>query len=313
MVHITSRKPSGLKSAIFFSVERLTRILPTYFIALFTAFYYTWEVGFFIDPSKLQNLLSAITFTPFLDAYPPLYVDAGGIFVIRWTLNYELYFYFVFALCLLFNKRISGIVVWIMTTILAGYMLTGNVTFSTSGYKTGTPELSFLTNPIVIEFALGILAGYTVRSAKLWGNRLKYSFTAMSALIFMIAVYNGAIEGYNLKTGVIAYFLLVTFVINDEIITKFTPSFFVMLGNISFSWYLLHNQMGSYISWQVEANNPGVMHNAYGFSVLLILSICIAWLSHKYIEGWLTNKIRTRFFSTKLGNLVDMRKSNQGA
>ncbi|EQA0783120.1 acyltransferase [Escherichia coli] len=312
MMHITSRKPSGIKSAIFFSVERLTRISPTYFIALFTAFYFTWEVGIFVDQAKVENLLSALTFSPFTDAYPPLYVDAGGIFVIRWTLNYELYFYLVFALCLLFNKRTSGIVVWIMITILVGYMLTGNVTLSTSGYKTGTPELSFLTNPIVIEFALGILAGHTVRSAKSWSNRLKYSFTAISALIFMTAVFNGSIEGYNLKTGIIAYFLLVAFVINDEVITKITPSFFVMLGDISFSWYLLHNQVGSYISWQVEANNPGVMHNVYGFTILLILSIFIAFLSHKYIEVILTNKIRNKIFMSIPGKLVDMRKVKQG-
>ena len=103
------------------------------------------------------------------------------------------------------------------------------------------------------------------------------------------------------------------FVINDKIITKITPSFFVMLGNISFSWYLLHNQIGSYISWQVEANNPGVMHNAYGFAILLIISIFIAWLSHKYIEGILTSKIRNRIFMSKVGKLVDMRKANQGA
>ena len=85
-----------------------------------------------------------------------------------------------------------------------------------------------------------------------------------------------------------------------------------MLGDISFSWYLLHNQVGSYISWQVEANNPGVMHNVYGFTILLILSIFIAFLSHKYIEVILTNKIRNKIFMSIPGKLVDMRKVKQG-
>ncbi len=313
MFHITSKKSSGLKSALFFSVERLTRILPTYFIALFVAFYYTWEVGYFVDPEKLQNLISALTFTPFIDAYPPLYIDAGGIFVIRWTLNYELYFYLIFSLCLLFNARVSGILLWILATVVTGYALTGQVTLSTSGYKTGTPELSFLTNPIIFEFALGILAGYTVKLAEKWNHKKKVAFSFLTAIIFSYGASKGLIQGYSLYTGAISYFVLVAFVINDKIITKITPSFFVMLGNISFSWYLLHNQIGSYISWQVEANNPGVMHNAYGFAILLIISIFIAWLSHKYIEGILTSKIRNRIFMSKVGKLVDMRKANQGA
>ncbi|EAY2062493.1 acyltransferase [Salmonella enterica] len=313
MFHITSKKPSGLKPALFFSIERLTRILPTYFIALFIAFYYTWEVGYFVDPQKLQNIISALTFTPFVDAYPPLYIDAGGIFVIRWTLNYELYFYLIFALCILFNKKIPGVILWILATVIAGLSMTGKVTLSTAGYETGSPVLSFLTNPIIFEFALGILAGYTVKHAEKWSGKTKLAFSLFTAIIFIYAVHNRLIEGYSLKTGVISYFILVTFVINDRIITKITPSFFVMLGNISFSWYLLHNQIGSYISWKVEANNPGVMHNAYGFTILLILSICIAWLSHKYIEGILTNKIRNRIFMSRPGKLVDMRKVNQGA
>jgi len=136
----------------------------------------------------------------------------------------------------------------------------------------------------------------------------KRIFTATTVLIFSICAYNGMIQGYSLTTGVIAYFVLVTFVINDSIITKFTPSLFVMLGNISFSWYLLHNTIGGYISWQAEANNPGAMHNVFGFTALLVSSIVISWLSHRYIEGWLTSKIRNRVFSSKVGRFVDMRK-----
>jgi len=173
MVHITSKKPAGLKSSVFFVVERLTRILPTYYIALFFAFYLSWEVGFFVNPEKIQNIISALTFTPYMDTYPPLYVDAGGLFVVRWTLNYELYFYLIFSLCLLFNKRISGMLIWVASTALLGVALTSSFTLSTAGYKTGSPLLSFLTNPIIAEFFIGILAGYTIGYAKLWSERQK--------------------------------------------------------------------------------------------------------------------------------------------
>lgn len=214
---------------------------------------------------------------------------------------------------LFLTKKIPGVILWIIATAIAGFYITGKITLSTTGYETGSPVLSFLTNPIIFEFVLGILAGYTVKHSEKWSCKTKLAFSFFTALIFIYAIDNKLIEGYNLKTGVISYFILVTFVINDRVITRITPSFFVMLGNISFSWYLLHNQIGSYISWQVEANNPGVMHNAYGFTILLILSICIAWLSHKYIEGMLTNKIRNKIFMSRPGKLVDMRKVNQGA
>lgn len=311
MIHITNSKPSGIKSSIFFFVERLIRILPTYILGLLTAFYFTWEVGIFSDAVKLENLMSALTFMPYTENYPPLYINADGLFVVRWTLNYELYFYLVFSICLLFSRRQVVIFIWLLLTAAFGYSFANEITLSTSGYKTGNPIFSFLTNPIVFEFALGIAAGYTYISSEKWSKKWKAIFTLVAALVFAIAAFNGAIEGYSLKTGVVAYFVLVAFIINDEFISRISPKFFIMLGNISFSWYLLHNQFGSYFSWQVEANNPGVMHGTNGFFIMLVASIFVAWLSHKYVEGILTSNIRDKIFSTRFGKLIDMRKNRK--
>jgi len=308
MVYITSKKPSGIKGALFFITERLTRILPTYYIILFTAFYFTWEIGVFTDPKIIANLISALTFLPNTTDYPPLYVDASGLYVVRWTLNYELYFYAVFGICILLNKKLPILIGWIICSIIAGVYFTSKLTFETSGYKIEPPLFSFLTNPIIIEFFIGALAGYTYQYLQKSSDKIKRGFALISIIIVGLGFSYGFIQGWNVGFAVILYFVVVTFALFNDFITKYTPSFFIMLGNISFSWYLLHNQVASYISWQVEANNPGVMHSTLGFFSLLAISILLAYISHKLLEVWLTNKIRDAIFSSPLGKFIDLRK-----
>lgn len=308
MVHITSKKPSGIRGSLFFITERLTRICPTYYIILFTAFYFTWQTGIFTEPKYIENLTSALTFMPSTADYAPLYIDSAGLYVVRWTLNYELYFYVAFAICILLNQKLPLLIGWVAGTTVAGYYLTSTIVLSTSGYKVESPLFNFLTNPIIIEFLIGAIAGYTYQYLKISNLRFRKYFSLVSIFIIFCAFYFGLISGWSISCGVVMYFVLVTFALYNDVITKYTPSFFVMLGNISFSWYLLHNQVASYISWQVEANNPGVMHSTLGFFVLLTISISLAYLSHKFIEVWLSNKIRNIIFNSRLGKLIDLRK-----
>lgn len=67
-------------------------------------------------PEKIQNLISSLTFTVYKTDVKLHYIDDGEMYNIRWTLNYEVYFYLIFTLCLLFKQRLIALL-WVVTHI----------------------------------------------------------------------------------------------------------------------------------------------------------------------------------------------------
>lgn len=307
MVYVTHDKVAGLKSSGSFVVNRLTRIIPAYYIILLFAFLTGGAMSTFHYSDKTANLLSALTFHPYLTDPAPLYIDSNSMYNIRWTLNYELYFYLAFSICMIFKNRLLALGAWFLAPLFSAYFLMPEITFSTSGYNLNSVWARFLTNPIILEFGVGVLTGYAYIAL----NKIvksKYCILSFACLVVIsIGIIKHKIGGYNLLSALSFSFLVLCFALESEHIVKFTPRFFVTLGNISFSWYLLHIPLASFIVGKVEKANPNVMHSTLGFAALLIASISVAFLSHKYVEVKLTKKIRTSinkhiFFRSKKTN-----------
>lgn len=298
MVYVTHDKEPGLKSSGSFVVNRLTRVIPAYYIILLFAFLTGGAMSTFHYSDKTANLLSALTFHPYLTEPAPLYIDSNSMYNIRWTLNYELYFYLAFSICLFFKNRFIALGLWFLAPLAVVYFMMPEMTFSTSGYNFHSVWARFLTNPIILEFGIGVLAGYAYIALD---KRIKVKNCILSficlTLIALGIIYH-KLGGYSLLSALSFFFLVLVFALQNDYILKFTPRFFIVLGNISFSWYLLHNPLGHFISDHIEKVRPGIMHNTIGFIVLFFASVAIAYLSHKYIEIKLTNKIRV-FLSTK--------------
>lgn len=51
----------------------------------------------------------SLTFHPYLSEPAPLYLPDSGMYNIRWTLNYEIYFYLAFSICLLVKPRLIAL------------------------------------------------------------------------------------------------------------------------------------------------------------------------------------------------------------
>ncbi|TLI63276.1 acyltransferase [Escherichia sp. E1130] len=292
MVYVTHDKAPGLKSSINFVVNRLTRIIPAYYIILLFAFLTSGAMSTFHYSDKTANLLSALTFHPYLTDPAPLYIDSNSMYNIRWTLNYELYFYLAFSICLLFKNRFIALGLWFLTPLAVVYFLMPELTFSTGGYNFHSVSARFLTNPIILEFGIGVLAGYAyiALNKKI---KIKSCILSFVCLVLIAAgIINHKLGGYSLLSALSFFFLVLLFALQNDYILKFTPQFFIVLGNISFSWYLLHNPLAYFISRYIEKITPGIMHNTIGFMILLFTSMTMAYFSHKYIEIKLTNKIR---------------------
>ncbi|HBL7130421.1 TPA: acyltransferase [Serratia marcescens] len=292
MVYITNDKTVGMKASFEFIVNRLTRILPTYYIILLFVFLTGGAMSIFHYPEKTNTLISALTFHPYTNSPAPLYINDEGMFNVRWTLNYELYFYLAFSLCLLVRHRLLALACWFSFPAILACFTGQNVTFLTAGYEFNSSLLRFFTNPIIIEFGFGMLTGYLYKHFKGRNEKLFFALAILTLATTIYLVVTGRLPAYNLSTSFVFSLLVLFFALGNNIIVKVTPSPVIVLGNISFSWYLLHSPLASFISDKVEKEHPNLMHSSLGFIALIAISILIAFLSHKYIEIKLSNGIR---------------------
>jgi len=149
---LSSQKLHGPAGMVEFVKRRLTRIVPLYWI-----FTLLMVLAFTLTPSSLAHhegglwqLVSSLLFIPVRDSM-------GGIqpvLALGWTLNYEMLFYAIFALTLLVPKSYSlgTVVAVILALTLIGLVVPRN----------GWAPLVFWTDPIMIEFVLGILLAQAV-------------------------------------------------------------------------------------------------------------------------------------------------------
>jgi exopolysaccharide production protein ExoZ len=144
MVYTTSLKKI---SASQFLLNRIRRIVPLYYSA--TLFVFGIAVTF---PLIFQNtspdfyaLLKSLAFVPFEKSPGRIY----PLYYLGWTLNYEMFFYMIFALSLSFWYE--------MRVVLCATVILGLVLF---GRYIGDPSnviLYFYSQPIMLDFSLGMI------------------------------------------------------------------------------------------------------------------------------------------------------------
>ncbi|EFB3720427.1 acyltransferase [Escherichia coli] len=301
MVYVTHRKPYGFKTSINFIINRVVRVLPTYYAILFITIFCIGGIDIIlnINLDNDPNFASALMFNPYIPYTAPLYIPDSGLYNIRWTLNYEMYFYIAFAVCLLFKPRLALLAFWFLLPVAFAVYATDTFTMSTRGYEFELVKLRFITNPIILEFGIGVLTGYAY--LRLHDNKHLKSGVLCAALTLtiIVGISLGYLRAYSLISATAFSFLVLLFSIQSDEIIKRTPKIFVTLGNISFSWYLIHTPLLFLASLKFDKYYPGAINSFSGFGVLLALSIILAWISHRFIEVSLTSNIK-RFIDAGL-------------
>jgi exopolysaccharide production protein ExoZ len=131
---------------IDFAIDRITRIVPSYWFATIAAFVVALLGLHFHNPSKdLIFLATSLLFIPAKNIYgeiqPTLYLG--------WTLNFEMFFYGIFSFALLFRKSRTALVCLILTILFVIGMF---LSPSSALMKT-------YTSPLLLEFAAGAVLG----------------------------------------------------------------------------------------------------------------------------------------------------------
>jgi peptidoglycan/LPS O-acetylase OafA/YrhL len=262
--------------------RRFTRIVPLYWAAL------TVQLAQikFDRAVALDNIL-----TPWRVAASYLFIPArngkGGMFpliTVGWTLNYEVFFYLLFACALVLDVSPLAF----LTPVLAAVALLGLV--RTQAW----PDCTSLLSPVVIEFLFGVFLAHLALRRRLPGSVVAAALLAggFAALMGMPEVPSP--WGY-LAWGLAATAVVAGAVGLEDAIGHRVPRWLLAAGDASFALYLTHNfllpQVGNLLRAVHITGTP-----ALASSILLSLAVSFpaALLIHRYLELPLMNLFKKR-------------------
>jgi peptidoglycan/LPS O-acetylase OafA/YrhL len=124
----------------------------------------------------LHHLLGSLFFVP-QAVVPGDYMRP--LLGVGWTLNYEMFFYVIFAIALMCGKKTGlGIVFF----ILGGLVLLGTTIKPLTDTEPPHTLFGFWTDPIMLLFAAGVVIGLIPRIEK-WQQMIAYPVTLAAALL----------------------------------------------------------------------------------------------------------------------------------
>lgn len=246
-----------------FLVRRFMRIFPIYWIVTAAVLAVSMKVhGTMPQP---LHLLGALLLVPQAQ-YPPLGV--------AWSLIYEMYFYYLFAVLLFFRRSAFA---W----AIAGWgALTIALNIALHGKAGGDALLRTAASPFVLEFALGVVVGLLTVHRRFFGPKviatgaIALTIAALTHLAGIRGAYSGAPYGgwdRFIFAGVPFAVLLYAFVgleLHSHIVL---PRWICAFGNASYSLYLWHELVAS-AYFRVFAHFANA-HGIAGRSIYLLLVI----------------------------------------
>ena len=288
----TAYGQSGFTAAKGFILRRAIRVVPIYWF--FTALL---AIALFVMPSALSYLdfniidfMKSLFFVPYHDA-------AGGLYPflkIGWTLNYEMYFYIVFALCMLLPVRffMPVLSVFFLVTIFA----------KTSVLPEGIIR-QFYGNMIVVNFLAGAWIGYAYKKGirlPTWSVWIGFAVVVISFIWVLNARELYSQTDINFPRRVMAWVTVALLVLPKNTSHLKFPKWAIFLGDSSYSLYLAHSfAIGALVAMIGAFGIASYLSPWLVFVLCIIVSIIAGSLSYLLIEKPLLSASKRLIFSRK--------------
>lgn len=282
MVHTSVARPPG---AIYFFANRILRIAPLYWaitIVVFTIAYL--DIGLLgATRANWMELVKSILFIPFYKSngliMPVLFVG--------WTINYEMFFYIIFAFFIGVTQSRVVVTAVLATSLIICIVLAG------AWFRPEALELRFLSKPIILEFAFGMVLALALGRDRALGRRQAWWFLLFSSILLL----GGAtyLPGWPrwIVSGIPAAFLLCCAVSLERHGIYSKKSWLLLLGDSSYALYLTHPFALQGLGKLLPQGSPLLLV----WAVLLCaiaLAFLMAILIYKFLERPMTHWLRQK-------------------
>ena len=209
-----------------FMTRRLIRIVPLYWLVTTLYLVMALAIPAFEKSYSVASVVASYLFIPWprLDGIMQPLVGQG------WTLNYEMFFYAIFAAAVLAPRRIA---VALASGVLIVAVGAGQL------YPPASPILAFWVEPIVLEFVFGMVVGLAYRE----GFRLPKPVALLTVLggFALMYVAHGHFKSRLLSLGLPAAVIVAGAAFGDFSLRSPAWRPIAVVGDASYALYLFHS------------------------------------------------------------------------
>jgi exopolysaccharide production protein ExoZ len=212
---------AGHEKPLDFCRRRIVRIVPLYWAAI--AFFFLLSLcGGYMRPAGIGQIVESALFIPH---YNPFYPHRLWPYVIQgWTLDYEMYFYAIFAIGLALKRPLVFPILALAVVLIAANLISSD-----------NAIVVFAREPAVLEFAAGLLIG------KLYSSREIRHLGFLAVIGFVLLLFSDFTFRLGvLSAGIPAVLLLVGGLSLEPWLAKHEWRWLRLAGDASYSIYLFH-------------------------------------------------------------------------
>jgi exopolysaccharide production protein ExoZ len=268
-----------------FLKRRVIRVAPLYwFITIvFSAFLLARDPSLLMDDVSPMRIIKSLLFIPHFS--PTQQEHIWPILVPGWTLNYEMFFYLIFAIAMFFRARVGIVTVIFLSLVLFGKFF----------QPLTHPLLMTYSHPLFLEFLAGMLT-YQVWKSRTTSMSLLFS---LMLIIFGLAfLFNQSSTGYFDTNRLLGAILLFYGSLNERFL-NWKNKVLLEVGNASYSIYLSHiltvpivyNLLNHYLHL---VNQTNILFFVFMLSAIVI-STLVGCLIYRIIELPMSNWLKHRF------------------
>jgi len=283
------------KSTGGFLIKRVIRVIPLYWGGTLGVFFLALVVPSLFETTTADagQLIKSLLFIPYKkgDEFSPILFQG-------WTINYEMFFYSLFALSMWINHRHR---VGICSMLIVGAVVGGRL------FPFDLIIMQFFTGTILLEFVFGMLCytalwrlGIYVAKKRSMASRVAWTALALVLIVCIsIPALNPVVEDRVARYGVISALSFICVLYGLWGIKL--PGPVVLLGDASYCLYLAHPYFTKVIEGALRSGfaflgSPvgQTMYECFTAGLVLVLSCLVSMLFYKSVEEPVTRYLRAR-------------------
>ncbi len=268
-----------------------------------------WQgMSFLHDTKSVENILKSFFFIP-LDGQKEAPFYGYAAIKVGWTLNYEMFFYLLLTICLVFGRYRYAVFssVILVLLLLVPLVFKGNVSLDAHHhYYFRFGYLNLASNPIIWDFVCGmLLGGWYIYRKPHWQKSIYYILLSVFAIWTSINLFFKWNSGHGMTHWALPILgLVATLIFYENQYGLKVPKWLMFLGKISFSVYLLHPVAQYYTEYFFNHHNLARWNMTPVFILVSsLLTLCAATVTQFLIENHFSGILKKTilFLGKKIG------------